>query len=144
MTARYERRHGYRYNKTVPLPIHHAEAHGILSATCGFITEAGFTHSLSPAHHCTCGCTYCYVPTMQIYGGLKPADWQHWRGFTTFKANAPELLEKSLRADQIICCSPLVDPYQPAEVEEGLMDGMGEWLLPTSRHLGTLCAHVYK
>jgi len=105
----------------VPLQIHHAEARGILSVTCGFIAEAGFTHSLSPARNCTFGCTYCYVPTMRIYGGLKPADWQHWGSFTTFKSNAPELLDKSLRADQTIYCSPLVDPYQPAEAEEGLM-----------------------
>ncbi len=101
----------------MPLQIHHAEARGILSATCGFIAEAGFTHSLSPARNCTFGCTYCYVPTMRIYGGLKPADWQHWGRFTTFKTNAPELLGKSPRADQIIYCSPLVDPYQPAEAE---------------------------
>jgi DNA repair photolyase len=105
----------------VPFQIHHAEARGILSATCGFIAEAGFTHSLSPARNCTFGCTYCYVPTMRIYGGLKPADWQHWGSSTTFKTNAPELLGKSLRAEQIIYCSPLVDPYQPAEAEEGLM-----------------------
>jgi DNA repair photolyase len=105
----------------VPLQIRHAEARGILSATCGFIAEAGFTHSLSPARNCTFGCTYCYVPTMRIYGGLKPADWQHWGSGTTFKTNAPELLEKSLRANQIIYCSPLVDPYQPADAEEALM-----------------------
>jgi len=67
---------------------------------------------------------------MRIYGGLKPADWQRWGRFTTFKANAPELLEKSLRADQIIYCSPLVDPYQPAEAEEGLMDGMENGYFP--------------
>jgi len=88
-------------------PIRHAEARGILSATCGFIAQAGFTHSLSPARNCTFGCTYCYVPTMRIFGGLKPADWQHWGRFTTFKSNAPALLEKSLRAGQIIYCSPL-------------------------------------
>ena len=105
----------------MPLQIRHAEARGILSASCGFIAEAGFTHSLSPARNCTFGCTYCYVPTMRVYGGLKPADWQHWGRFTTFKSNAPELLDKSLRAGQIIYCSPLVDPYQPAEAEEALM-----------------------
>ena len=44
----------------------------ILSPTSGFIAEAGFTHSLTPARNCTFGCTYCYVPTMGIYGGLKP------------------------------------------------------------------------
>ena len=48
-----------RYNITVPPQIRHAEARGILSATCGFIGEAGFTYSLSPARNCTFGCTYC-------------------------------------------------------------------------------------
>jgi DNA repair photolyase len=105
----------------VPFDVRRAEARSILTPTCGFIAEAGFTHSLSPARNCTFGCTYCYVPTMGIYGGLKPGDWQHWGQFTTFKANAPELLEKALRADQIIYCSPLVDPYQPAEADECLM-----------------------
>jgi DNA repair photolyase len=105
----------------VPFPIYHAEARSILTTTSGFIAEAGFTHSLSPARNCTFGCTYCYVPTMGIYGGLKPADWQHWGRFTTFKANAAELLGRSLGPDQVIYCSPLVDPYQPAEAEEGLM-----------------------
>jgi len=58
---------------------------------------------------------------MRIYGGLKPADWRQWGRFTTFKANAPQLLIRSLRADQVIYCSPLVDPYQPAEAEECAM-----------------------
>ena len=105
----------------MPFQIHRAEVRSILTPTCGFIAEAGFTHSLSPARNCTFGCSYCYVPTMGIYGGLKPADWQHWGRFTTFKSNAAELLETALRADQIIYCSPLVDPYQPAEAEECLM-----------------------
>lgn len=105
----------------MPFQIYRAEARSILSATSGFIAQAGFTHSLSPARNCTFGCTYCYVPTMRIYGGLKPADWRHWGRFTTFKTNAAELLRKSLRPDQIIYCSPLVDPYQPAEAEEALM-----------------------
>ncbi len=52
---------------------------------------------------------------MGIYGGLKPDDWKSWGQFTTFKANAAGLLARSLRADQTIYCSPLVDPYQPAE-----------------------------
>ncbi len=97
------------------------EARSILSPTNGFIAEAGFTHSLTPARNCTFGCTYCYVPTMGIYGGLKPDDWTHWGQFTTFKSNAAELLRKSLRANQTVYCSPLVDPYQPAEAERQLM-----------------------
>lgn len=107
------------------------EARSILSSTTGFIAEAGFTHSLTPARNCTFGCTYCYVPTLGIYGGLKPEDWQHWGQFTTFKSNAAELLRRELREHQSIYCSPLVDPYQPAELEERLMpeilDAVREW-----------------
>jgi DNA repair photolyase len=105
----------------VTFPVYHSEARGILTTTSGFIAEAGFTHSLTPARNCTFGCTYCYVPTMGIYGGLKRADWEHWGRFTTYKSNAAELLGRSLRPEQIIYCSPLVDPYQPAEAEEGMM-----------------------
>lgn len=97
------------------------EARSILSETSGFIAAAGFTHSLTPARNCTFACTYCYVPTMRVYGGLKPDDWKRWGQFTTFKENAAFLLAKSLRADQRIYCSPLVDPYQPAEGTERLM-----------------------
>jgi DNA repair photolyase len=98
-----------------------AEAKSILSPTSGFIAEAGFTHSLTPARNCTFACTYCYVPTMRVFGGLKREDWERWGQFTTAKTNAPELLSRELRGDQIVYCSPLVDPYQPAEVELQLM-----------------------
>ena len=91
------------------------DARTILSRTSGFIAQAGFTHSLTPARNCTFGCSYCYVPTMRIQGGLKPEDWQRWGQFTTFKQNAAELLARDLRPGQIIYCSPLVDPYQPGE-----------------------------
>ena len=101
--------------------IRRVNAGRILSPTTGFIAEAGFTHSLTPARNCTFGCTYCYVPTMRIYGGLQPEDWQRWGQFTTFKSNAPDLLARELRSNQRIYCSPLVDPYQPAEAEEQMM-----------------------
>lgn len=58
---------------------------------------------------------------MRIYGGLRPEDWRRWGQFTTFKSNAAELLARELMRDQRIYCSPLVDPYQPAETEEELM-----------------------
>jgi len=98
-----------------------AEAKSILSRTSGFIGAAGFSHSLTPARNCTFGCTYCYVPTLRVYGGLKPEDWQRWGQFTTFKSNAPELVARQVRPDQSIYCSPLTDPYQPAEESEALM-----------------------
>jgi DNA repair photolyase len=109
--------------------IFHVDAKSILSETGGFIAQAGFTHSLTPARNCGFACTYCYVPTMGIYGGLKREDWLRWGQFTTFKANAPDLLARSLRADQVIYCSPLVDPYQPAEASETLMPRLLDALL---------------
>ena len=101
--------------------IRHAEAKSILAKTSGFIAQAGFSHSLTPARNCTFGCTYCYVPTLRFYGGLRPEDWKRWGQFTTFKSNAPELLYRAVRSDQKIYCSPLVDPYQPAEETERVM-----------------------
>jgi DNA repair photolyase len=58
---------------------------------------------------------------MGIYGGLKPEDWRRWGQFTTYKSNAAELLRRELRASQSIYCSPLVDPYQPAEASVEMM-----------------------
>jgi len=104
-------------------------ARTILSVTTGFIAEAGFTRSLTPARNCTFGCTYCYVPTMRIQGGLKPEDWQRWGQFTTFKSNAPDLLCRELREHQRIYCSPMVDPYQPAEECERMMPRILDVLL---------------
>jgi DNA repair photolyase len=112
-TRRIEERHGI----TEP----GITARSILSPTTGYIAEAGFTHSLTPARNCTYGCTYCYVPTLGIYGGLKPEDIKHWGQFTTFKTNAAELLRRELKSHQSIYCSPLVDPYQPAEAGQILM-----------------------
>ncbi len=102
-------------------PVHSQRASSILSPTSGFIAEAGFTHSLTPARNCLFGCTYCYVPTLRIFGGLKPADWQRWGRHTTIKTNAAELLGRQLNPAQRIYCSPLVDPYQPAEAQARLM-----------------------
>jgi DNA repair photolyase len=113
----------------MPFQVLESPAASILSVTSGYIAQAGFTHSLSPARNCTFGCSYCYVPSLRIYGGLKPDDWRHWGQFTTFKSNAPELLGRQLREHQIIYCSPLVDPYQPAEESELLMPRVLDQLL---------------
>jgi len=113
----------------MPFQVLETQARGILSATTGFIKAAGFTHSITPARNCTFGCSYCYVSTMRIYGGLKPADWRHWGQFTTFKSNAPELLRRELRDRQVVYCSSLVDPYQPAEETEQLMPRILDELL---------------
>ncbi len=96
----------------------------ILSRTSGFLLTAGFTHSLTPARNCTFGCSYCYVPTMRVQAGLKKDDWDHWGHHTTFKTNAALLLARELRPQQTIYCSPLTDPYQPAEATQLLMPGI--------------------
>lgn len=102
-------------------PVRETLAKSILTPTSGFIKEAGFTHSLTPARNCTYGCTYCYVPTMGLYAGLSSEDCKRWGQFTTFKANAPELLDRAKLRDAVIYCSPLVDPYQPVERDYQLM-----------------------
>jgi DNA repair photolyase len=102
------------------------KAHSILSPVSGYLAEAGFTHSLSPARNCTFGCSYCYVPTMRVQAGLQPEDWRHWGERTTFKENAAELLIKALRPNQLIYCSPLTDPYQPVEETARMMPGILE------------------
>ncbi len=104
-------------------------AKSILTRTSGFIADAGFSHSLTPARNCTFGCVYCYVPTMGIYGGLKKEDWTRWGQLTTLKQNAAELLRRDLRGGMRVYCSPLVDPYQPAEETACLMPGILEALM---------------
>jgi DNA repair photolyase len=120
---------GAKIEASMPFHVFETEASSILSPTSGFIAEAGFTHSLTPARNCTFGCSYCYVPTMRVYGGLKPQDWSRWGQFTTFKSNAPALLRRQLRPEQVIYCSPLVDPYQPAEETQRLMPQILDELL---------------
>jgi DNA repair photolyase len=110
----------------MPFQVFETRTSSILSPVIGYLAQAGFTHSLTPARNCTFACSYCYVPTMRIYGGLKPSDWQHWGQYTTFKVNAAELLAKQLRSEQRIYCSPLVDPYQPAEEGQRQMPGVLE------------------
>jgi DNA repair photolyase len=115
--------------KLANVEIRESAAKSILTPVSGFLAEAGFTHSLSPARNCTYGCTYCYVPTMGLYGGLKPEDWERWGQFTTLKANAAALASKQVAPGQVIYCSPLVDPYQPAEKVSALMRAILETLV---------------
>jgi len=72
---------------------------------------------------------------MRVQGGLKPEDWRHWGEFTTFKTNAPDLLAQTARANQSIYCSPLVDPYQPAEASEELMPRLLDTLIDNPPHV---------
>lgn len=58
---------------------------------------------------------------MRVYGGLQREDWENWGRHTTLKTNAAALARRALRPEQRIYCSPLVDPYQPAEADGRLM-----------------------
>lgn len=118
-------------NKSVSERFHifQAPARSVLSKTSGFIAGAGFTHSLTPARNCTFGCTYCYVPTMRVYGGLKREDWERWGQMTTYKEDAAALLARQIRPSMVIYCSPLVDPYQPAESQQAAMPAILETLI---------------
>lgn len=58
---------------------------------------------------------------MGMYGGLSAEDVAKWGHFTTLKTNAAELVAKGSMREQVIYCSPLVDPYQPAERERPQM-----------------------
>src|ERR1700692_1109218 len=122
----------------MPFQVFRAESKNILTRTSGFIAEAGFTHSLTPARNCTFGCTYCYVPTMGIYGGLKPEDWRRWGRFTTYKSNSAELLGRGLPALPRLYCSPLVDPYQPAEASEQMMPRIVDALMEAPPRVFTI------
>jgi DNA repair photolyase len=75
---------------------------------------------------------------MRIYGGLKPEDWQRWGQFTTFKSNAADLLACELRPSQRIYCSPLVDPYQPAEDDAEMMPRLLDVLIKTPPRVFTI------
>ena len=99
-------------------------ARRILSPVSGFLAEAGFSHSLTPARNCTFGCLYCYVPTMRVQAGLAREDWERWGQRTAFKQNAAALLSRELKPGQSIYCSPLTDPYQPAEESARQMPGI--------------------
>jgi DNA repair photolyase len=66
---------------------------------------------------------------MRVYGGLQREDWERWGQFTTFKSNAAELAGREVRGTEVIYCSPLVDPYQPAEGEAPHMPGILERLM---------------
>ena len=59
---------------------------------------------------------------------MRREDIRDWGQFTTAKINSAALLSRALRAEQTIYCSPLVDPYQPAEEKARLMPEILETL----------------
>lgn len=78
-----------------------------------------FNASINPYRGCEHGCVYCYARPSHAYLGLSPGLDFETRLF--HKPNAPELLEKELRAPnykpQVIALGSNTDPYQPAERE---------------------------
>ncbi len=58
---------------------------------------------------------------MGVYAGLSSEDVRKWGQFTTLKTNAAQLVARGSTPQQVVYCSPLVDPYQPAERERPQM-----------------------
>ncbi len=58
---------------------------------------------------------------MGLFAGLSVEDRKYWGQFTTFKVNSPELLRSANTRNAVVYCSPLVDPYQPAERDFQMM-----------------------
>lgn len=84
--------------------------------------DVPFDRSVNPYRGCEHGCIYCFArPTHARYGLSPGLDFE---SVLFFKPNAPELLDKELRARTYvpapIALSPNTDPYQPAERGLGL------------------------
>jgi DNA repair photolyase len=124
--------------------IRRTTAKTILSPTSGFIRAAGFTHSLTPARNCLFGCTYCYVPTLRVFGGLRREDWERWGQFSALKENAADLIARDLRGGERIYCSPLVDPYQPSEAASRLTSSILDAIIaaPPARKPRVFCVQT--
>ncbi|HEY8607724.1 MAG TPA: PA0069 family radical SAM protein [Noviherbaspirillum sp.] len=76
-----------------------------------------FDASINPYQGCEHGCIYCYARPTHAYIGLSPG--LDFETRVHAKANAPELLEKTLSSPryrpQTIVLGGNTDPYQPAE-----------------------------
>ncbi len=79
--------------------------------------DVPFTNSLNPYRGCEHGCIYCFARPTHAYLDLSPG--LDFETKLIIKPDAPELLEKALRAKNYQC-QPLAlgsntDPYQPIE-----------------------------
>ncbi|WP_444890855.1 PA0069 family radical SAM protein [Microbulbifer sp. DLAB2-AA] len=85
-----------------------------------------FTQSINPYRGCEHGCVYCYARPAHAYMDLSPG--LDFESKIFFKANAPVLLEQTLRKPSYTC-SPIAlgantDPYQPLEKEKGITQAL--------------------
>jgi hypothetical protein len=113
-------------------------AGNILSRTSGFIAQARFTRSLTPARNRTFGCTSCCVPTMRVYGGLKFEDRTHRGKFKQREAELPNVvavqasllkLQLVSKRNQVGWCPRIHAPFDAAK-QDWLRKGINHDSLP--------------
>jgi DNA repair photolyase len=79
--------------------------------------DLSFDRSINPYRGCEHGCSYCFARPTHAFQGLSPGLDFETKIFV--KSNAPELLEKELRAPgyepRTIALGANTDPYQPLE-----------------------------
>lgn len=97
--------------------------------------DVPFEQSINPYQGCEHGCIYCYARPSHAYLDLSPGIDFETR--LTYKANAAELLEKTL-AQPRYRCSPITlgantDPYQPVEKQHRISRSILE-VLHRARH----------
>ncbi len=98
------------------------EASSIFSPATGFIRRGGFDFTCNPYFGCSFGCKYCYAKFLPQ--NKKPRElWGKW---FSAKRNAIELARKEAKkiAGKAVYMSSVTDPYQPAEREMCLTQGI--------------------
>ncbi len=75
-------------------------------------------YAYNPYAGCAHGCLYCYARAFTRYRDAA----EHWGRVVYIKENAPEVLEREVRAARrgVVGVSTITDPYQPVEEGERL------------------------
>jgi DNA repair photolyase len=100
--------------------------------------DISFDRSINPYRGCEHGCVYCFARPSHAFQGLSPGLDFETKIFA--KPNAPELLEKELRAPtyepRTIALGANTDPYQPAERRFRITRGILEVLNRANHPVG--------
>src|SRR3954470_4936130 len=100
--------------------------------------DISFDRSINPYRGCEHGCVYCFARPSHAFQGLSPGLDFETKIFA--KPNAPELLEKELRAanyePRTIALGANTDPYQPVERRFRITRGILEVLNRANHPVG--------
>jgi DNA repair photolyase len=100
--------------------------------------DISFDRSINPYRGCEHGCVYCFARPTHAFQGLSPGLDFETKIFV--KPNAPELLEKELRAPnyvpRTIALGANTDPYQPVERRFRITRGILEVLNRANHPVG--------